>query len=167
MNIIAAPDDRPPFEVDAVAVEEDTFLVMSADRRVHDPKEPLIKIMTRVIETQPKAPGSVLVKGENPLRFLAVVYDLNVEPTWKEEWILSALDAIFLEAERRKLRSIALPFLGTLHGSLEKERFIVLLRSLLEKTPLNHLKRLWLVMPFKTSSKILETLQIVSADFAK
>ncbi len=167
VNIAAAPDNRPPFEVDAVAVEEDTFLVMSADRRVHDPKEPLIKIMTRVIETQPKAPGSVLVKGKSPLRFLAVVHDLNVEPTWREEWIVSALEAVFREAERRKLRSIALPFLGTLHGSLEKERFLVLLRSLLEKIPLNHLKRLWLVIPPKTSSKILETLQTVSAEFAK
>ena len=167
MNIAAAPEGRPPFEVDAVAVEEDTFLVMSADRRVHDPKEPLIKIMTRVIETEPKAPGSVLVKGKSPLRFLAIVHDLNEEPTWREEWIVSALEGIFLEADRRKLRSIALPFLGTLHGSLEKERFLLLLRSSLESTPLNHLKRLWLVMPPKTGSKILETLRRASAEFVK
>ncbi len=153
--------------MDAVAVEEDTFLIMSADRRVHDPKVPLLKIMTRVIETQPNAPGSVLVQGESPLRFLAVVHDLNVEPTWREEWIVSALQTILQEAERRRLSSIALPFLGTLHGSLGKERFLLLLRSLLEKTPLNHLRRLWLVMPPKTSSKILECLQTTSAELAK
>jgi hypothetical protein len=160
VDIVAGPDNTPPFRVDAVVVEEDTFFVMSADRRVQDPKEPLIKIMTRMIETQPKAPGSVLVKGGSPLRFLAVVHDLNEDPTWREEWIAGALDAIFQEAERRGLRSIAIPFLGTLHGSLEKERFLVLLRSALEKMPVNHLKRLWLVVPKKTSSKILEILHV-------
>jgi hypothetical protein len=164
VDVVAAPDKRPPFNVDAVAVEEDTFLVMSAHRRVQDPKEPLIKIMTRVIETRPKAPGSVFVKGGSPLRFLAVVHDLNEEPTWREEWILGALEAIFREAERRELRAIALPFLGTLHGSLEKERFLVLLRSALEKISVNHLKRLWLVVPGKTSSKILEILQAGSQE---
>ena len=159
MDIVAAPENRPPFKVDAVVVEEDTFLVMSADRRVQDPKEPLIRIMTRVIETQPKAPGGVFVRDGSPLRFLAVVHDLNEEPTWREEWIVSALEAIFKEAEQRGLRSIALPFLGTLHGSLDKARFIVILRSVLEKIPVNHLKRLWLVVPRKTRSKILKNLQ--------
>ena len=159
VEIVAAPENRPPFEVDAVAVEEDTFLVMSADRRVQDPREPLIKIMTRVIETQPKRPGSVFVRGESPLRFLAVVHDLNEEPTWREEWITGALEAIFQEAERRGLRSIALPFLGTLHGSLDKARFLVLLRSVLEKITANHFKRVWLVVPRKTRSKILKNLQ--------
>jgi hypothetical protein len=159
VDIVAAPENRPPFKVDAVAVEEDTFLVMSADRRVQDPKEPLIKIMTRVIETQPRAPGSVFVRDGSPLRFLAVVHDLNEEPTWREEWIIGALEAIFQEAEQRGLWSIALPFLGTLHGSLDKARFIVILRSVLEKIPANHLKRLWLVVPRKTHSKILKNLQ--------
>ncbi|UCF56702.1 MAG: hypothetical protein JSW15_11625, partial [Deltaproteobacteria bacterium] len=76
-DIVGSPENKPPFKVDAVAVEEDTFLVMSADRRVRDLKEPLMKVMTRVIETQPKTPGSVLVRGKSPLRFLAIVHDLN------------------------------------------------------------------------------------------
>ena len=88
MDVVAAPYNRPPFKVDALAVEEDTFLVMSADRKVHDTREPLIRIMTRVIETQPKDPGSVFVKGGSPLRFLAIVHDLNEEPTWREEMLL-------------------------------------------------------------------------------
>jgi len=162
VDIVAAPENRPPFKVDAVAVEEDTFLVMSADRRVQDPREPLIKIMTRVIETQPKAPGSVFVRGGSPLRFLAVVHDLNEEPTWREDWIIGALEAIFQEAERRGLNSIALPFLGALQGSLDKARFLVLLRSVLEKIPANHLTRIWLVVPPKTRSKILKNLQVKS-----
>ena len=159
LRIVAAPDDTPPFKVDAVAAEEDTFLVLSADPQVRDPKEPLMRVMTRVIETHPEAPGSVLVKGKCPLRLLAIVHDLNEDPSWREEWIASALDGIFREAESRKLRSIALPLLGTLHGSLEKQRFVVLLRCALERMSPNHLKRLWLAVPVGTSCKILEMLE--------
>jgi hypothetical protein len=159
LAIVAAPKDSPPFTVDAVAFEEDTFLVLSADRKVRAPTEPLVRLMTRVIETQPKTPGSVLVKGKAPLRLLAIVHDLNQDPSWREEWVASALDGIFREAESRRLQSIALPFLGTLHGSLEKERFIKLLRSALERTSPTHLKRLWLVVPAGTRSRILEMLK--------
>ena len=159
VDIVAAPEHKQPFPVDAVAFEEDTFLVLSADRRVRAPKEPLVRLMTRVIETRPETPGSVLVKGKRPLRLLAIVHDLNQEPSWREEWVASALEGIFREAESRRLRSIALPFLGTLHGSLKKERFVELLRCALERMSPNHLKRLWLLVPAGTSSKILEMLE--------
>lgn len=156
VRIVAAPEDRPPFQVDAVAFEEDTLLVLSADPQVRDPYKHLMQVMTQVIETRPETPGSVLVKGKSPLHLLAIVHDLNQEPSWREEWIASALDGIFREAESRKLRSIALPFLGTLHGSLEKQRFVVLLRGVLERISANHLKRLWLIVPAGTSSKTLK-----------
>ena len=118
-----------------------------------------MRVMTKVIETRPQTPGSVLIKGKGPLRLLAIVHDLNQEPSWREEWIASALDIILAEAETRRLRSIALPFLGTLHGSLEKQRFVFLLRDALERNPAIHLKRLWLVVPEGTRSKILDTLE--------
>jgi len=162
VDIVGAPGDSPPFTVDGVAFEEDTFLVLSADRKVRAPREPLVRLMTRVIETRPETPGTVLVKGKRPLRLLAIVHDLNQDPSWREEWIVSALDGIFREADSRRLQSIALPFLGTLHGSLKKERFIELLRSVLERMSPNHLKRLWLVVPAGTSSRILETLDTES-----
>jgi hypothetical protein len=159
LRIVAAPKHRPPFPVDAVAFEEDTFLVLSADPGVRIPNEPLLRVMTRVIETPPETPGSVLVKGNHPIHLLAIVHDLNLDPSWKEEWIVSALDAIFKEAEGRRLQSIALPFLGTLHGSLDKERFVALLKRGLERLSAKHLKRLWLVVPTGTRSKILEILE--------
>ncbi len=159
VRIVATPKDRPPFPVDAVAFEEDTFLVLSADPEVRIPNEPLLQVMTRVIETPPEKPGSVLVKGKRPLHLLAIVHDLNQEPSWTEEWIVSALDGIFKEAESRRLKSIALPFLGTLHGSLDKERFVVLLKRVLERMSAKYLKRLWLVVPAGTSSKILQILE--------
>ena len=157
VQIVAATKDKAPFQVDAVAAEEDTYLVLSTDAVVREVREPLMKVMTRVIETQPEAPGSVLVKGTGPLRLLAIVHDLDQDPTWKEEWIASALRGILREAESRKLESIALPFIGTKHGSLEKQRFLVLLRRALEEESRSYPKRLWLVIPDERSYKILET----------
>ncbi len=159
VDIVAAPEDRPPFPVNAVAFEEDTLLVLSADPQVREPHEHLVRLMTRVIETRPETLGSVLVKGKSPLHLLAIVHDLNQEPSWREEWIVCALDGIFREAESRRIRSIALPFLGTLHGSLEKQHFVALLRGALERISANHLKRLWLIVPAGTSSKILKILE--------
>ena len=159
VSIVAAPKQSPPFPVDGVAFEEDTFLVLSADPVVRAPKESLMQVMTRVIETRPQTPGSVLVTGKRPLRLLAIVHDLNQDPSWREEWIASALDRILAEAETQRLRSIAVPFLGTLHGSLEKQRFVVLLQDALERNPAIHLERLWLVVPEGSSSKILDILE--------
>ena len=154
LTIVASLEKSPPFKVDAMAVEEDTFLVLSADRRVRHVREPLIKVMTRVISTQPRRPGSVIVQERTPLRLLAIIHDFNEEPSWREDWVTSALEEIFHEAEMRKLRSIGIPFLGTLHGTMEKGRFLVLLRSSIESVFLHHVKQLWLVVPTGTSSTL-------------
>ncbi|MDY7037104.1 MAG: hypothetical protein SV375_13190, partial [Thermodesulfobacteriota bacterium] len=121
LSIVTGPQDRPPFLVDAIAAEEDTFLILSADTRIREPNEHPVRLLTRLIETQPETPGSVLVKGGNPLRLLAIIHDFNQEPSWREEWIRSSLECIFREIESRRLESIALPLLGTLHGSFEEK----------------------------------------------
>jgi hypothetical protein len=158
LKIVAAPKDNQPFPVDAVALEEDTFLVLSAETAVSEPGESLMRVMTKVIETRPEIPGSVLVKGKHPLRILAVVHDFNQEPTWREAWVESALRGIFHEVERRRLKSLALPFIGTLHGKLGKERFIRMLHEVLECTECRYLKKVWLIVPSKTKPAILKSL---------
>lgn len=147
VRVFVAPKEWPPFLADALAEEEDTYLVLSADPEVLETREQTEELMAELLKTNPAVPGSVMVKEGPPLSLLAVVHDLEQEPSWKEEWIASALDGIFREAESRKLRSIALPMLGTLHGSLEKQRFLVLLREALERSSPEHLARLWLVVP--------------------
>jgi hypothetical protein len=159
LTIVASLEKDPPFKVNAMAMEEDTFLVMSADGTVRDAGEPLIKVMTRVINTQPRRPGSVVVQERTPLRLLAIIHDLDEEPSWREDWVTGALEGIFHEAETRKLRSIAIPFLGTLYGTMERRRFLVLLRSSIERVSLHHLKQLWLVVPTGTSCKLFEVFE--------
>jgi hypothetical protein len=158
LRIVAAPQKAPPFEVEAFAFEEDTFLVLSADTQVRDPKMPLARIMTRLIETQPATPGNVLVRGRKPLQFLAIVHDFNQEPSWKEAWIAEALSHIFQGAESRKLQAIALQMLGVVHGNLKRRRFAFLLRTAIESASLQHLKRLWLIVPQGTAREVIAML---------
>ncbi len=159
ISIIAAPEESPPFEVDAIAFEEDTWLVMSADPKIVDPPEHPIRLMTDLIETKPEPVGSVMVRDKKPLRFLAIVHDVNQDPTWREEWVEESLKAIFRESEHRNLQAIGLPLLGTLHGKLEKRRFISILGRILRQTPFKHLKQLWLIVPTPQNSEIINWLE--------
>lgn len=158
VDIVVAPEDKPPFKADAIAYEEDTFLVLSTPVELNEPPESLIRLLTELREMQPKKPGSVLVKAGPPLRLFAVVHDLNQEPSWKEEWVAKALRGIFRETEQRQLHSLALPFLGTHHGSLGKKSFLILLRSILERTVTLFLKRIWLILPPGIDPKIITVL---------
>lgn len=155
VRLFVAPHEWPPFVADARVEEEDTYLVLSADPEVQETREQPGELMAELLRTNPAVPGSVIVKEGRPLSLLAVVHDLEQEPSWKEEWIIRALDGIFREAETRNLRSIALPLLGTLHGSLEKQRFLVLLRQALERSSPEHLARIWLVVPAGTTGEVL------------
>lgn len=159
LRIVAAPQNAAPFNVEGLAFEEDTWLVMSADPKICEPPEHPIRLITDLIEAKPESVGNVLIQGNHPLRFLAIVHDVNQEPTWKEEWIESALQEIFRKAEQRRIQAVGLPLIGTLHGSLKYRRFAVLLGRVLQQTTINHLKRLWLITSPTITSEIIDMLE--------
>jgi hypothetical protein len=161
LRIVAASKDSPPFPVEAFVFEEDTFLVLSADPTPRDPKVPMARIMTRLIETQPRVPGTVVLQGQSPLRLLAIIHDFNQEPSWREDWIDTALGNVFQQIQRLGVRSLSLPLLGTVYGSLEKRRFIELLaRALYRATP-GRLRSLWLMVPEGEAHEDIETLKVL------
>jgi hypothetical protein len=159
IRVTAAPEGDAPFPVEAVVWEEDTFLVLGAEGTKIESNDHPVVILTEAFGMEPEKPGSVAVYEGSPLRFLAVVHDLDQEPTWKEEWIRQALKNIFQEAERRGLRSIGLPFLGTRHGSLEKRRFVRLLADSLEGNSFPHPLKIWLILPADVEDGIIERLE--------
>jgi hypothetical protein len=159
LEIFAAPKESPPLKADGFVFEEDTFLVMSADTTVREPKTSMVRIMSNLIQTRPAVPGSILVRGQKPFRFLAVVHDFNEEPSLKEEWVTSALDVIFRKSEDLRIHSIAIPLLGAHYGFLKAERFIEFLVQALKGISLQHLKRLWLIVPGGTARDIVGMLK--------
>jgi hypothetical protein len=143
-----APREQPPFSVDALVVEEDTYLVLSADPRPGEPHpEHPIRVMTSLLEVEPREPGSIVIRDRFPVEIAAIVHDLDDEPSWREEWVVSALDRAFAEAERRQMRALGLEMLGAIHGRLERPRFLQLLRQSLQRSDPHTLERIWLIPP--------------------
>jgi hypothetical protein len=159
LKIIPAPESAKPFQIDAKVFEEDTWLTISADPKISPPEEHPLRLMQKMLEARPEPVGTVLVHGINPIRFLAIVHDVDSDPTWREEWIEKALRSVFFEAEKYKVHSLALPLLGTQHGKLEKNRFIELLCLVLQETSFSVLQRLWLIIPEHTKSQIIAMLK--------
>ncbi len=143
--MVVAPPGRPPFPVEARVLEEDTFLVLSARPTVVEPLEDPLRLMTRLIETRPETPGTVLVRGRGPYRLLAVVHDLNQEPTWRESWAARALEEVFDRAEACGWRALCLEMLGCVHGRLDPGRFAALLRAAVLGRPSCKVRRVWLL----------------------
>jgi len=163
IRVVAAGADDPPFPVDAVALEEDTWTVLStrADRLVST--EHPVRVMTRAWEARPRKTGTVVVKPGRPARLLAVVHDLDQEPSWTEGWIEQALAAVLRAAAERGYESLELPLLGTRHGNLPPRRFVEMLgrtlpRALTESQGPPLLRRIWLKREGEPDPQLLDAL---------
>ncbi len=156
---VGPPSDTPPFLPDALVVEDDTYGVLAADPVARERYDSTRRLLERAAQAEPEPPGSVRVRHGQPPSIHAVVHDLNLEPTWREEWIVDALAAAFVEADRRRLGSLALPMLGTRHGTLAPRRFVQLLRSALDASRCERLERLWLVVPAGSATEIFDPLR--------
>lgn len=147
-TVVEAPENTPPFHVQAIALEEDTSLVLSADTQtIRDPAEHPIRIMTELYEEPAREPGSVVVKGTAPYRFLAMVHDFDQEPSFREAWVRSALSEILVQCRTREVLTLKLEPLGVAHGGLALAGFRELLYTLLNETRSGCLQRIWLVTP--------------------
>ncbi len=155
VRIAAAPEDRAPFPVTAVALEEDTNLLMSARAELRAPVESFGKLVEDMASFEPVEPGTVVVQGDSPVRLLAIIHDIEQSPTWKEAWIEDAISGVLKETERHKLGSLCLPVLGSLHGDMSTKRFARLLRLALEKHPPKRLRRIWAQVPDEDSELLL------------
>ena len=142
-----APEEVSTLDLDAVVLEDDTFLVLSADPTPKATPERPVYLLKQAMQVEAQVPGTVVTKEKALLRLLAVVHDLNQDPSWKEEWISSALVEALQVVEQRKLRSMALQMLGTVHGSLDPARFPNLLERALATVCCEHLGKIWVVVP--------------------
>jgi hypothetical protein len=141
VRIIAAPEEPPPFPVEAVVFEEDTFLVLSTDWKKIESEDHPVVILTEAFGMEPEKPGTVVVYEGSPFRFLAVVHNLDQDPSWREEWVRKALENIFRE-----------------------NRFLARLGDFLKQNPFPYPLRIWLVMPGALEDEIIEWLE---ADWEK
>ena len=159
VKFIAAPRHHPPCVPEAEVFEEDSFLIMSDEPAHAPPTEHPIRIMRELEKFTPEVPGTVVLKGHHPTRMLAVIHDVNREPTWKEEWIEKAICSVFNQSERLKIQTIALPMLGTQHGRLKHPRFGKLLAKALNRSKFEHIRIVWIIAPVPVNKAIIDILK--------
>lgn len=145
VRFVVAPRSRPPFDVGAFALEDDTYHVLSASPEYREPTEHPIRLWTEVHEQEPAEPGSVIVRAGAPPKLLAVVHDLSRDPTWREAWVAAALEAVLREAEHRAVTRLGLEPLGGVHGKLRPGRFVSLWGEALGTVRPRRLERVWLI----------------------
>lgn len=160
VELIIAPPELPPFKVDAIVEEQDTNLLLGIAPYISEPYESYEKLVSQMISQQPRLPGEVIVKGNHPMRFLAVIHDLELKPTWKEEWIANALGQIVKESENNSIKTIAMPVLGSIYGSLDYENFIALFRSALPIENFSYPEKIWLIVPALECNRFMEFLTL-------
>jgi hypothetical protein len=111
-----------PPEAEVLLVEEDTWLVLSADPAVREPGEAPMKTFTGAFAGEAREPGDIVPRGGSPARWLAVVVDLDASPAGRPAWVEAAVKRALAEASSSGLGCVALPLLGTASGALSPEQ---------------------------------------------
>lgn len=155
--VIAAPKEEPPFSPEAVIVEEDTFLVLSAPPEVRAAKERPIELFQALWALDEVPCGTITVREGKPLRVLAVVHDLAREPSITEADVKRALDAAMLELSRRNVRRVALQLVGAVHGGLGEQQSLALITRALDGA--TALESVWLMVSRERTHGVIEMLE--------
>lgn len=155
LRIIPAPPGATlVYLVEAQVVEDDTHLVLGADPVPRETREEPGQLLEDARAAIQPAPGTLVVRGGDPVRLHAIVHDLDEDPSWKEEWVTSALREVLREVETRELRSVSLPLLGGVHGTLAPDRFAEILRDALAEVDVESLDEVWVTAPPETAAEL-------------
>lgn len=147
IEITVAPPQCPPFAVDAVVEEQDTSLVLGTEPAIRETRESYSLLVRKMIRQKPLAMSEIIVKKGYPLRFTAIVYDIEKKPACREEWVKAALKNILDQCKKHKVKTLSMPLPGTTHGKIGKEQSLNLLKSILLACNPVYPQKIWLVTP--------------------
>ncbi|MDZ7737348.1 MAG: hypothetical protein U5P41_15640 [Gammaproteobacteria bacterium] len=137
-NTIIRYTDLDPalLEVDAVVEEQDTNLLLGKSPVIMETVESLPALLRRMEQQIEETPGNVIVRHSTPKRFIAIVYDIDQSPICLEAWVEQALITILQYCEKYRIRTLAMPLLGTHYETLSRETLMNILQNLLiQKRP--------------------------------
>ena len=126
-NITLRSELHAPFNLEAIVIEEDTAMVLSADSSVSIHDEHPIRLMTTLIDQKPEQPGSIVIRGKSPYRLYAIVHDFEQTPSFQSEWVTSAIDNALLKCSELEIANLAMQTLGSTYGRQSAPEFMDLL----------------------------------------
>jgi hypothetical protein len=158
IEVAVAHPGLSPFNVSALVEEQDTDRVLGECTEIRDHGDKPVWYLANKLSSAPqKKTGGVIVRGQQPFVFQAIIHNLSEDPSWRREWIAETLDNIFTLTKEKNIPSIKLPALGNVHGRFGLENFIILFTEKLgefassnNETKRNWpLQKVWLEIPVK------------------
>ena len=134
--------DPALLDADAVVEEQDTNLILGNSPVILESIESFPALVQKMEQQSREIVGSVLVKQSRPIRFIAIVYDVEHTPIGEKIWIEEAIRNILSLCDKYKIKILAMPLLGTSYGKLDEESIIQLLQDSLIKNRLQTLKKI-------------------------
>ncbi len=141
-----ATTGRVPDDVDAIVMEQDTGMVLGPLDDIRDSRESMESLAKALSGSGEAEQGSVIVLGTVPSRLLAIIHDLDRDPTWTEDIVAKTVARVLELSNKRGFASIAMPLLGAVHGGMTEDRA----RQILDDAVSNmagpgSLRTIWLV----------------------
>lgn len=161
LEIVAANEHKPPFVCEAVVVEQDRCLILGDPKHSNEPNRPPWFLANQLASQHLKTPGTVYISGKSPARINAIIHDVDHDPSWRAEWIISAYRSLFQLIEARGISSLCLPVLGTKHGGMAATQGMALLISATHGRFPSCLKQLWVIRPNDAKTDLLSDLETV------
>lgn len=146
--------------IDALIVEEDTFLVLSAPPEIPPVSEHPVRIFTALTAAEPLELGAIRVREGLPLLIQAVVIDLEQDPPGRLEAVHGALGAALAELGRRQLRRAGLELLGSIHGGLDPAQVVDAVKGALAALPPGSLDQLSIVARHRDLERVAAQLRV-------
>lgn len=149
--------DFRSLKLDAVVFEEDTHLILTLDRVMSHGEIHPIRLMTEIHETRPHTPGTLIV---NDASWYGVVIDLDQEQICRREWIEEAYENIGRRINLKKVGTIGVHLLGTIHGKMDLQFCLDRFVSAVGRWQCKSLEDVWLIAPESsrlTSCDLLQT----------
>jgi hypothetical protein len=134
--------DPALLQVDVVVEEQDTNLILGKSPVIMDTIESFPALVKKMEQQIHEIPGNVIVKESIPIRLVAIVYDVEHTPICKESWIEEALQNILMQCDKYKIKTLAMPLLGTSYGKLREETTMQLLQDSLIQNQKQTLKKI-------------------------
>ena len=132
-----------PYSAEVMVFEEDTNLILTADREIHYQEEHPIRLMTDIMNARKHRPGSLVVKDKS---WYAVVIDVNAETMCQPLSVSEAYINVFAHLNSKKIVSAGIHLLGLIHGKMPINQAVNLFLGGLNTQNINCLKHIWVVV---------------------
>jgi len=123
-TIILRSDLRAPFDIQALVIEEDTAMILSADTKIRIYDEHPVRLMTSLLNHKPETPGTIVTRGTSPYCFYAIVHDFDQYPSLKEDWVSSAVELALAKCADLRIQNLAMQVLGSTYGTQSEAWFL-------------------------------------------